>query len=304
MPLEPLTHSGGLVAKLRALLLLAVGFGTLLLFNLLQMASVLLLPFSRGAVRKANRCLADTWWGWCVSAAERLYGVEIIITGDDVPMRENAILVVNHQQMPDIPVLMKFARTKDRLGDMKYFIKKEFKWLPGMGWGLQMLDALFVQRNWSSDRERIRRTFARLVENRVPLYLVSFVEGTRLTATKLAAAQDYARANDIPVPQHTLVPRSKGFVASVRGLGEHLDAVYDLTIGYEDTVPSLWQYLQGLVRRIHLHVRRFPASELPESADELRQWLLTRWREKDALLEAFYETGTFPAAATSETAER
>jgi 1-acyl-sn-glycerol-3-phosphate acyltransferase len=295
MPLEPLTARGGLVAKLRALLLLAVGFVTLVLFNFLQMASVLLLPFSRAAVRRANRWLADTWWGWCVSAAERLYGVEILITGDDVPMRENAILVVNHQQMPDIPTLMKFARTKDRLGDMKYFIKKEFKWLPGMGWGLQMLDALFVQRNWSSDRERIHRTFARLVESRVPLYLVSFVEGTRLTAAKLAAAQDYARTNGLHVPRHTLVPRTKGFVASVLGLGTHLDAVYDLTIGYEDGVPSLWQYLQGLVHRIHLHVRRIPASELPEPPDELRQWLLARWEEKDELLESFYKTGRFPA---------
>jgi 1-acyl-sn-glycerol-3-phosphate acyltransferase len=165
-----------------------------------------------------------------------------------------------------------------------------------MGWGLQMLDSVFVDRSWSSDRERIRRTFARIVENRVPIYLVSFAEGTRLTASKLESARAYAREHGLPIFRHLLVPRTKGVVASIQGLSGHLDAVYDLTIGYEGGVPTLWQYLQGLVRRIHLHVRRFPAHELPASADELRAWVLERWQQKDRLLEGFYTTGSFPEA--------
>ena len=54
-----------------------------------------------------------------------------------------------------------------------------------------------------------------------------------------------------------LIPRTKGFVASVEGLGDHLNAVYDFTIGYVDGVPSLWQYITGRVKQIHIHVRRF-----------------------------------------------
>ena len=294
MPLEPLKDTSGPLASLRAIALLAVGFATLLFFNLVQIASLAMLPFSSNAARRLNRWCADTWWGWCVSAAELMYGVRVEITGDDVPMRENALLIVNHQQMPDIPALMKFARTKDRLGDMKYFIKKEFKWLPGMGWGLQMLDSVFVDRRWTADQDRIRRTFARIVDNRVPIYLVSFAEGTRLTAPKLEAARSYARDRALPVPRHTLVPRTKGVVASIQGLRSHIDAVYDITIGYEGAVPSLWHYLKGLVHRIHLSVHRFPIDELPESAEGLRQWVHDRWLVKDDLLEHFYATGAFP----------
>jgi len=295
VPLGPLKDSSGPLATLRALVLLAVGFVTLLFFNLVQIASVAMLPFSRSAARKLNRWCADTWWGWCVSAAELLYGVRVEITGDEVPMRENALLIVNHQQMPDIPALMKFARTKDRLGDMKYFIKKEFKWLPGMGWGLQMLDSVFVDRNWTADEERIRHTFARIVENRVPIYLVSFAEGTRLTMAKLETARTFARDRGLTVPRHTLVPRTKGVIASIQGLRDHIDAVYDVTIGYEGAVPTLWQYIKGLVRRIHVHVRRFPIAELPEAEDDLRRWVLDRWQEKDDLLELFYTNGSFPS---------
>ena len=294
MPLEPLKDRGGLIATLRGILVLAVGFGTLLPFNLLQLASLVLLPFSRRAFRAVNRWCADTWWGWCVTGAELGYGVRVVFTGDDVPMRENALLIANHQQMPDIPAFMKFCKTKDRLGDMKYFVKKQLKWVPGMGWGMQFLDCLYIDRDWASDRDKIHRTFDRLVSGNVPVHLVSFVEGTRFTLPKLTAAREYAEKNGLPVPRHTLVPRSKGFAASVEGLRSHVTAVYDLTIGYEEGIPSLWQYIKGLARRIHVHVRRYSIEDLPHSADDLRQWLLDRWEEKNDLFDHYYETGSFP----------
>jgi len=294
MPLEPLRDDSGPIATIRALGVLAIGFGTLLPINLLQLLSLVVLPFSRKAFRAVNRWCADTWWGFCVTGAELIYGVRVIFTGEDVPMRENALLISNHQQMPDIPAIMKFSKTKERLGDLKFFVKKQLKWVPGMGWGMQFLDCLFIDRDWASDSEQIRRTFDRLVNGRVPVYLVSFVEGTRLTLPKLEVAQAYAREHGLTLPRHTLVPRSKGFSASVEGLRSHIAAVYDLTIAYEVGVPSLWQYLKGMVHRIHVHVRRFPIEELPQSADDLRQWLLARWDEKNDLLEQYYAAGSFP----------
>jgi 1-acyl-sn-glycerol-3-phosphate acyltransferase len=294
MALQPLTEQGGPIAPIRGVVLLAIGFGTLLPFNLLQLFSLVLLPFSRRAFRALNRWCADTWWGLCVTGAELVYGVRMVFTGDNVPVREDALLIANHQQMPDIPAIMKFCKTKGRLGDMKYFVKKQLKWVPGMGWGMQFLDCLFIDRDWTSDREHIRRTFDRLVRGRVPVHLVSFVEGTRFTLPKLEAAQAYAQTNGLSAPRHTLVPRSKGFAASVEGLRNHITAVYDLTIAYEAGVPSLWQYIKGLVKRIHVHVRRFPVDELPKSADDLRRWLLARWDEKNVLLDHYYETGSFP----------
>jgi 1-acyl-sn-glycerol-3-phosphate acyltransferase len=294
MPLRPLKDSRDPLASLRGVVILALGFSTLLPLNLLQLLSLAVLPFSRKAFRGVNRWCADTWWGWCVAGAERFNNTKIIFTGEDVPKGENVLLVSNHQQMPDIPAIMKLAKTKDRLGDLKFFVKKQLKWVPGMGWGMQFLDCLFIDRDWASDREKIRRTFARLVDDEVPLYLVSFVEGTRLTLPKLEAAQHYARQNGLREPRQTLVPRSKGFAASVEGLRNHIDAVYDLTIAYEGGVPSLWQFIKGMVERVHMHVRRFPIAELPDSTDGLRDWLFARFEEKDRLLEHFYETEAFP----------
>lgn len=301
MPLEPLENPSSLSARaagaakgVPAALFL---FASLLAFNVLQTLSLLLLPFSRAAFRAFNRFAANTWWGWCVIGARALNSARIVLTGDDLPMRENSIVIANHQQMPDITFLMHLARDRDRLGDLKWFVKHAIKYVPGVGWGMVFIDCLFVHRNWADDAASIGRTFTRIVSGRVPLWLMSFPEGTRIRPHKLQAAQAYAAERGLEPPRHVLIPRTKGFVASVQGLRGHARSVLDVTIGYETGVPTLWQYVQGFSRVAHLHVRRFPVDSLPESPEALTQWLLDRFREKDRLLEHFYAHGSFPASA-------
>ncbi len=271
-------------------------FVTLLLFNALQVLSLLVLPLSRPLFRRINRELADTWWGWCVQAAEHLRGTRLVISGDRVPPAENGIVVSNHQQMPDIVAVMIFSHMKRRLGDLKFFVKKELQWVPGMGWGMTFLGCVFVSRQWTEDRQRIQRAFAAIVRERLPVWLVTYPEGTRLTRPKLERAKKFAKERGLTPPRHVLVPRTKGFAAAVEALRGHVAAVYDLTIGYEEGVPTLWQLALGRLRRIHLHVRRFPIETLPATRDELSAWLLERFREKDELLEQFYQVGSFQEA--------
>jgi 1-acyl-sn-glycerol-3-phosphate acyltransferase len=299
MPLEPLpkAHGPGHWWRIVTTIPLALAlFVTLLLFNLLQMASFLVIPVSRRLFRRINRELANTWWGWCVRAVEGIRGTRLELGGDPVPPRENAIVISNHQQMPDIVAVMMLAHRKDRLGDLKFFVKEELKWVPGMGWGMVFLGCVFVRRDWTRDQARIRRAFAAIVDERLPVWLVTYPEGTRLTAAKLERARRYARERGLEPPRHVLVPRTKGFAAAVQALRNHVAAVYDLTVGYEEGVPTLWQLALGQVRRIHLHVRRFPIAGLPEGAEALSTWLLERFREKDELLDRFYREGRFEPA--------
>ncbi|NOZ85730.1 MAG: acyltransferase [Deltaproteobacteria bacterium] len=269
-------------------------FGTLLVFNMLQTLSLVLLPFSRKAFRAFNRWGANTWWGWCVSVAKILYDTRLELTGDNVPEREKVILVSNHQEMADIPVLMILARSKKRLGDMKWFVKDIVKWIPGVGWGMLFIDCLFVRRDWSRDQESIEKTFSTINKGHVPLWLILFPEGTRSTPAKIEKSRQYARDKNLTPLKHLLIPRTKGFVASVIGLRNHLHAVYDITIGYKNGIPTLWQYILGYSRISHMHVRRFAISELPESGEALTRWLHDRFVEKDRILDYFYKNGEFP----------
>jgi 1-acyl-sn-glycerol-3-phosphate acyltransferase len=297
MPVPPLPDPPSLNSRLwgnlRAAVALSALFPTLFLFNGLQTLSLLLLPLSPRVFRAFNRWCADTWWGWCDVIGERVYGIRVITTGDDLPMRENAVVVANHQQMTDIPVLFRLARTKGRLGDMKWFVKDVLKYVPGVGWGMLFLDCIFIKRDWLKDRVRIDRAFASLVNHRVPAWLVTFVEGTRIRLSKLDASQRYAAEHGLPVLAHLLTPRSKGFVATVQALGGHFTAVYDVTIGYVGGVPTLMQWAKGYVRTVHLHARRYALADLPHDDEALTAWLHARFQEKDRLLDHFYRQGEF-----------
>lgn len=272
---------------------------SLLVINLLQMASLVLLPFSRQGFRALNRAFANAWWGWCVLYAERLQGVHVVITGDDIPVGENAIVIANHRDYSDIVMLLFLGARKGRLGDMKWFVKDVLKYLPGVGWGMLFLDCIFVKRAWTADRASVEKTFAKVKNNNIPIWLMSFLEGTRLNPAKLETSHRHMARLNLEPTQHVMFPRTKGFVASVRGLGDHIQAVYDVTIAYEGAVMKLWELLVGRSRNVHLHVRRFPVAELPQDDRELADWAITLFAEKDRLMQQFDEVGTFPDSLTT-----
>jgi len=299
MPLPPLENPQNLARRLsgmaRGLPAVTLLGSMLLALNAVQTAAALMIPFSHRRFRALNRALANLYWGWCTSAAELVHGVSIDISGDPVPARESAIVVVNHQQMADIPFLLFLARDKDRLGDMKWIVKDIIKYVPGVGWGMYFLDCFFVKRDWTRDRKKIEATFSRIKKDNVPLWLVTFVEGTRISPQKIERSRDFAAEKGLQPLDHLLIPRTKGFAASVVGLRDHVDAIYDVTIGYSDGVPSLWQYIKGLAPGAHLHVRRFGVEEMPSGEDEIANWLHERFCEKDRLLDHFYTHGRFPS---------
>lgn len=273
-------------------------FPTLLLVNGVQMASLVLLPFSRRLFRRVNRGCASFWWGMARWWTEGLYGIHAVFSGDTIPVEENAMVVVNHQQMSDIIALFTFAWRKRRLGDLKFVVKEVLKYVPGVGWGMLFLDCLFLKRNWEADQTYIQRTFAKFKTEAIPIWLVSFSEGTRIKPAKLEKSREYAKKANLPVLSNVLLPRTKGFAAAVEGLRGHIAAVYDVTIAYPTGIPSLWQMLQGYTREFHLHVRRFAIEGLPTDREALASWLVARWEEKDRLLQRFHERGAFPARAT------
>ncbi|MDE3245134.1 MAG: acyltransferase [Acidobacteriota bacterium] len=267
---------------------------SLLAINLLQMASLVMLPFSRKRFRAFNRACADTWWGWCVIYVERFQGIHVVLTGDALPRVENAIVVANHRAYSDILMLLCLGARKGRLGDMKWFVKDVLKYLPGVGWGMLFLDCIFVKRDWTADRASIEKVFAKVKRNNISIWLMSFLEGTRLTPRKLVSSQRYMASLNLAPTSFVMVPRTKGFVASVRGLGSHLQAIYDVTIAHEGPVLKLWELVKGNPRNVHLHVRRFSVQELPLKDSALAEWAIQLFAEKEKLLEQFQESGAFP----------
>lgn len=215
------------------------------------------------------------WWVRVVC------GVEIEERGDAIDKKENVIVIANHQSMVDMIAYFMFASRYGRIGDSKSFSKQSLKYWPGLGWALMMLDVIFVKRSWPSDEMPIKKQFEKIKNRGEPFWVVIFPEGTRITPEKLAASQEIARPKKQPVLQHVLLPRTKGFVTAATMLREKIEAVYDLTINYGETIPSLVDLMCGRVEAIRIHVRRFALSEVPQDEVGLADWLVKRFLEKE-----------------------
>lgn len=256
----------------------------LALLNIIQTLSFVILPFSRPVFRRVNTFCAGTFWEASYRFGRFFYGTKITVVGDAIPLEENALVVVNHQMMPDVWGVWEIARRANMLRNLKWFAKSALKWIPGIGWGLWCVDGIFLQRNWEEDKAKVIRYLGKYKREKIPMWLVTFPEGTRRTPKKLEASQAFARQRGLPVLSNVLLPRSKGFVVSVEGLRDHCDAVYAFCIQYQKGVTSLWHWVQGLGGDMTITVRRFPISSVPTGEKEISRFLLARFEEMDATL--------------------
>lgn len=270
---------------IRAILFSIFVFLPLLVINALQTLSILWRPFSLKWFRRYNNFWAHHYWSYVGYMAQTFGGVSVNIIGDRLPYHENALVLANHQSTVDIVVQLIIGRQYRRLGDMKFFVKDILKWVPGPGWGMAFLECIFMKRNWAEDRPRVVAQLRKFQKDRVPVWVNIYPEGTRLKPGKLAAAQEFARKSGQPVPQHVLVPRVRGFLATLEGLEGHLQAVYDLTIAYPERTPTLWDLLSGKGTPVTVEITRYPIEALPVDSEGRSDWLMKLYQDKDKRLQ-------------------
>jgi 1-acyl-sn-glycerol-3-phosphate acyltransferase len=270
---------------IRAVLFSIFVFFPLLIINALQTLSILWKPFSMKWFRRYNNFWAHHYWSYVGFMAKTFGGISVNFIGDRLPLHENALVLANHQSAVDIVIQLIVGRVYNRLGDMKFFVKDVLKWVPGPGWGMVFLECIFMKRNWSEDRARVVEQLRRFRKDKVPVWVNIYPEGTRMKPSKLASAQEFARKSGQPVPRHVLIPRVRGFLATLEGLEGHLHAVYDLTIAYPQHAPTLWDLLSGQGTPVTVEIKRYPIESLPADEEGRSTWLLKLYQEKDRRLE-------------------
>jgi lysocardiolipin and lysophospholipid acyltransferase len=219
----------------------------------------------------------------------------------------------NHQSFSDSFLIYSIGWAVGEVAHIRAFAKKSLSYQPVVGWCWAFLNFIFLSRSFEKDKPNIQRQMRKLASRAQRSYstgnywLTIFPEGTRCRPDKLKDAQDFSRARGLPIFQNTLVPRTKGLLATMGDdcavLRETADAVLDLTIGYPDrrsgglkVRPSITNLLFGLGRqwKVHVHVRVIPMKEVPVDSDKFAQWLMAVFVEKDQLLEHYKAHGSFP----------
>ncbi|KAI9295177.1 acyltransferase-domain-containing protein [Neoconidiobolus thromboides FSU 785] len=270
-------------------------FGLCCVLNSLQIFSIPLWPFSSKLSYDINSYLLSTMWQVMQYIFEDKRQAKITFSGDFIPDDESAMVISNHRSWSDYYMINAVANRKNMLGHIRYFIKDSLKYLPFFGWGMYLMGMLFLKRDWSKDEKKIDATFGKLIRNKHPVWLVSYLEGSRFSMSKCIESQKFSQKNQLPVLNNVLFPRTKGFLISLSKLrNSHIEHVYDITMAYSHRTKGFGVYpsivdihtLSHLREyQFHIHVRRFSINELPEEQEKLRQWIIQLFVEKDELLE-------------------
>ncbi|KAJ2216582.1 hypothetical protein EV179_001121 [Coemansia sp. RSA 487] len=221
------------------------------------------------------------------------------------PAVEHGCMVIsNHQTYFDWIVIWILSYFQECDGFLKIILKAELKRVPIFGWGMRFFDFIFLKRKWSDDEKTFADHTQRIVDHDDPTWLLIFPEGTVICNKRTAISDRYAEKMGLRRPEHTLLPRVNGTRVSLTRLRAKIPYLYDLTIGYEGLKKGdIPEDEYGLVsmygkrvypREVHIHVKRYAVSDIPEDEEGFTQWMYRVYEEKDERMAKFYELGHFP----------
>ncbi|XP_059279196.1 probable 1-acyl-sn-glycerol-3-phosphate acyltransferase 4 [Lycium ferocissimum] len=288
---------------IRGVICLSVLLSTALFFLIyfVPVAAVLLRFFSTLYSRKVVALLFGLWLGLWPFLFEKVNETNVIFSGDHVPPRERVLLIANHRTEVDWMYVWNLALRKGCLGHIKYLLKKSLMKLPVFGWGFYVLEFIPLERDWVVDEPVIKQMLSTFTNPQDPLWLTVFPEGTDYSEAKCKRSQEFASQNGLPVLKNLLLPKTKGFYASLEILRSSLDAVYDVTISYKNQCPTFLDNAFGVdPSEVHIHVRRIPLEKIPASEKEASKWLMDTFQFKDQLLSDFIGNGHFPNEGTEQ----
>ncbi|GJM09654.1 MAG: acyltransferase [Lysobacteraceae bacterium] len=244
-------------------------------------------------VRSLSESIAEGWIGInnaLISTTGTRWGVDMPQGLD----RDSSYLVVsNHQSWVDILVLQRVLNRK--IPFMRFFIKQQLIWVPVIGLAWWALDFPFMRRY---SREQVRKkpelkgkdleTARRACEKfrDMPTSMMSFLEGTRLTAAKQKRQGSPYR--------NLLLPRVGGVSQVFHAMADSLKGVVDVTIVYKGEAPTLWQLLCGRIPQVLVDVRRLAIdgnllgqdSGDADFRERLASWADSLWQAKDERIDA------------------
>ncbi|XP_051205037.1 probable 1-acyl-sn-glycerol-3-phosphate acyltransferase 5 [Lolium perenne] len=267
----------------------------LLIVYIAPVITFLVRLFSVHYSRKTTSFLFGMWLSLWPFLFEKINKTKVVFSGENVPPAKRVLLFANHRTEVDWMYLWNLALRKGQLGYIKYILKSSLMKLPVLSWAFHLFEFIPVERKWEIDERIIQNRLSKFRDPRDPLWLAVFPEGTDYTQQKCIKSQEYAVEHGLPVLENVLLPKTKGFIICLEELRSSLDAVYDVTMAYKHRQPDFLDNVYGIdPSEVHIHIRTVELKNIPTSEDEVADWIVERFRQKDELLSDFSVRGHFP----------
>ena len=209
---------------------------------------------------------------------------------DGVDTNSWYIAISNHQSWADIFILLAAGHNKIPL--LKFFMKKELKWIPIIYLVHKTIDMPFLNRHTQAqvksnpglkklDYENAKKAAKRFSRN--PSTAFSFAEGTRFTKTKHdKQGSPY---------KNLLKPKIGALAIALPGMPQ-VNSLIDFTVVYKSNRRSTWDFLCGEMSQAKVKARIYNIpedlkSEAFEQEKEYRKkfklFIERIWKEKDSV---------------------
>jgi lysocardiolipin and lysophospholipid acyltransferase len=249
-------------------------------------------------------------WNLFNFATEVWGGINYIFTGDELPQAGNGIMIGNHAAGLDFTTGITISGRMTSLGPGRTMVlmKNSLKYVPTVGFMQFLQGSLFLRRNWEKDQLSINKKLENIARGfwPQPFLIGIYPEGTRITAKKRADSHEFAKQRELPILNHVLLPRTKGFTHLMQKLHTNLDYIIDAVLAYSSPIIAFHPFIYGqfLTKSVHVNITNYAAKDIPAQEKEQSEWLLQRFVEKDKKLEYFAVHKQFPAPITSATTNK
>eukprot|EP00240_Pyramimonas_obovata_P005618 CAMPEP_0118938776 /NCGR_PEP_ID=MMETSP1169-20130426/27017_1 /TAXON_ID=36882 /ORGANISM="Pyramimonas obovata, Strain CCMP722" /LENGTH=341 /DNA_ID=CAMNT_0006882833 /DNA_START=150 /DNA_END=1175 /DNA_ORIENTATION=+ len=252
--------------------------------------------FSRRAHRAYLRFMFGSFWTVCVVWFEKLNGLKVKFTGDRATGKDRSVLYVsNHLTEMDMPFMWLMPYRAGTVGGVKFVTKAAVRKVPILGWGINVMEYLFLKRNWEADKLKIAKHVSSYGRAELAWWVL-YPEGTDMEPHKVPISQEFQRSRGLPVLSKVLQPKVRGMhgiLGALVAANPHT-VVYDCTMQYVPTLDSMPKLLAGQQpRECHIHVRRCTKDQVGSSEEDVKQWLQKSFEEKDRQLLHLEANGSF-----------
>lgn len=209
---------------------------------------------------------------------------------------EHSLLVMNHAYETDWLFGWMFCEKIGVLGNCKAYAKKMISYIPTIGWNWKFAEFVFLERSFDKDKATINTQLNAIFDYPDPVWLLLNAEGTRFTKSKHEASVKFAKERGMAVLNHHLIPRSKGFIASLAVLKKKCQSIMDVQLVFDEkdkTKPTILNILKGRHLHGHIYLRRVPMSDVPDDEEAAAKWLQELFVRKDKLQTSFHKTGDY-----------
>jgi hypothetical protein len=212
---------------------------------------------------------------------------------DNISFDENLelidVVISNHMSSIDFLFSMVYLKNLN-INKINYVFKKEFIYMPAVGFITYLNTDIKLNRNWDKDKHTIGKQIDNIKPTKEKQIIIIFPEGTRITPTKLKEAQEFSIKNNLPIYNNLLVPKVKGIWAIINHLKQtnRLGKLIDLSLiapkclGNSIYMSDLKNLnigpIYGMCRELNLDNIEY------QNIDVFKNWLFKNWMIKDNLI--------------------